>query len=124
MNVKSSWGPFFGPPVPLALVSMASSHQIGMWCFVQPLLLMYFLNFRPSESKILASSGHDLTGPYLRHILASMSYNSSLSIPLFADLKLQRFWYLAVDWADLNLERDLGKSCRLFGDLCLLKRRQ
>ena len=59
---KINWGPFFVPPVARALASMASWHQIGMWCLVQPLRLMCFLNLFPSPSKMLASSGQALAG--------------------------------------------------------------
>ena len=82
---------------------MAPRHQIGTWALVHPLLLMYFWNFGPSLSKILASSGQSLAWPYLFHILVNMSFSSSLYVGLVWDLMLQRLWYLAAAVTDTVL---------------------
>ena len=71
-----------------------------MWSLVHPLLLMCFRNFIPSPSKLFASSGHCLAEPCLRHMDEHESMKSSLHVALCVDLKLQRFWYLAVDWTE------------------------
>ena len=102
---------------------MASRHQIGMWALVHPLLLMCFLNFGPSLSKILASDGQSVAGPCFFHILVNMSFNSSLHVGLVWDLKLHRLWYLAAAVTDIDLERgrDRGRSwfVRLLGESSL-----
>ena len=85
-----------------------------MWGLVQRLLLMYFWNVGHSLSKILASCGQSLAGPYFFHILVNMSFSSSLSVGLVLDLMLQRLWYLAAAVTDKDLERGLDRGSSWF----------
>ena len=57
----------------------------------------YVLNFGLSESKILASNGHDLTGQYLRHILASMHVVQLFPVyPFACKFEIPKLSYLAI----------------------------